>query len=53
MVEIAKVVQGGTLDPGDKVVVSDHLTLAHDAKIRVKKTVAAADPWVSFRGEDE
>ena len=31
-VEIKSVLQGGTLDPGDRVVVSDHLTLAHDAK---------------------
>jgi RND family efflux transporter MFP subunit len=53
MVEITKVVQGGTLDPGDKVVVSDHLTLAHDAKIKVKKTVASADPWISLDSENE
>jgi RND family efflux transporter MFP subunit len=53
LVEITKVVQGGVLEPGDKVVVSDHLTLAHEAKIKVKKTVASADPWVSFHREDE
>jgi hypothetical protein len=29
------------------VVVSDHLTLAHDAKIKVRRTVAPADPWVA------
>ncbi|MCI0451079.1 MAG: efflux RND transporter periplasmic adaptor subunit [Candidatus Latescibacteria bacterium] len=47
MVEITSVLQGGTLDPDDRVVVSDHLTLAHDAKIKVRRTVAAGDPWVS------
>ncbi|HEX6789878.1 MAG TPA: efflux RND transporter periplasmic adaptor subunit [Candidatus Krumholzibacteria bacterium] len=46
MVEIANVLQGGTLDPGDRVIVSDHLTLAHDAKIKVRKTVPPADPWL-------
>lgn len=53
MVEIAKVIQGGTLDPGDKVVVSDHLTLAHDAKIKVKKTVPSDDPWISLDRDAE
>jgi len=46
MVEVKSVLQGGTLDPGDKVIVSDHLTLAHDAKIKVRKTVAPTDPWL-------
>jgi RND family efflux transporter MFP subunit len=46
MVEVTGVLQGGTLDPGDRVVVSDHLTLAHDAKIKVRKTVPASDPWL-------
>lgn len=53
LVEITKVLQGGTLQPGDKVVVSDHLTLTHDAKLKVKKTIATNDPWVSFSREDE
>lgn len=53
MSEITKVIQGGTLDPGDKVVVSDHLTLAHDAKIKVRRTVKANDPWLSLGREDE
>lgn len=48
LIEIERVIQGGSLEPGDDVVVSDHLTLAHDAKIRVKKTVSSGDPWVSF-----
>ena len=47
LVEITGVLQGGTLEPGDRVVVSDHLTLAHDAKIKVRKTVAFVDPWVN------
>jgi RND family efflux transporter MFP subunit len=46
MVEIAGVLQGGTLDAGDRVIVSDHLTLAHDAKIKVRRTVAPSDPWL-------
>jgi HlyD family secretion protein len=53
MVEIRSVLQGGTLDPGDRVVVSDHLTLAHDAKIKVRKTIAAGDPWLRFAQSDE
>lgn len=47
LVEVTSVLQGGTLDPDDRVVVSDHLTLAHDAKIKVRRTVAAGDPWIS------
>jgi RND family efflux transporter MFP subunit len=47
LVEVISVLQGGTLDADDRVVVSDHLTLAHDAKIKVRKTIRASDPWVS------
>jgi len=46
LVEIKSVLQGGTLDPGDRVVVSDHLTLAHDAKIKVRRTLPLNDPWL-------
>ena len=46
LVEIKNVLQGGTLDPGDRVIVSDHLTLAHDAKIKVRRTVGLTDPWL-------
>jgi len=46
MVEITSVIQGGTLEPGDRVIVSDHLTLAHDAKVKVRKTLPAGDPWL-------
>lgn len=47
VVEIERVLQGGTLSAGDLVVVSDHLTLSHDAKVKVKKIVAPGDPWRS------
>jgi RND family efflux transporter MFP subunit len=53
LVEITKVTQGGVLQPDDKVIVSDHLTLTHDAKVKVKKTLPHGDPWVSFHSEDE
>jgi len=47
LVEIKKVLQGGSLQPGDRVVVADHLTLAHDTKVKVKKVVPIKDPWRS------
>jgi len=53
LVEIERVLQGGALEPGDKVVVSDHLTLAHDAPVKVRKTVPAADPWVALAKSDK
>ncbi len=53
LVEITKVLQGGQLAPGDKVIVSDHLTLIHDAKIKIKKTVPITDPWVALSGDSE
>jgi RND family efflux transporter MFP subunit len=53
MVEITSVLQGGTLEPDDRVVVSDHLTLAHDAKIRVRRTLATTDPWIASASGDE
>ena len=52
LVEITSVLQGGTLEPDDRVVVSDHLTLAHDAKIKVRKTVSAGDPWVASQDSE-
>jgi membrane fusion protein (multidrug efflux system) len=45
VVEVEGVLQGGSLEPGDLVVVSNHLTLSHDAKIKVKKTLLIGDPW--------
>ncbi len=44
-VEILKVHSGGSLAPGEEVVVSDHLTLAHEAKIKVRKRIVPADKW--------
>jgi RND family efflux transporter MFP subunit len=44
-VEIKAVHSGGSLAPGEQIVVSDHLTLAHEAKIKVRKTVPGADRW--------
>ncbi len=49
-VEILKVHSGGSLAPGDEIVVSDHLTLAHEAKIKVRKRVAPVDRW-DFAGD--
>jgi len=49
-VEIERVLQGGKLEPGDLVIVSNHLTLSHDAKVKVKKIVPLPDPW---RSSDE
>jgi RND family efflux transporter MFP subunit len=53
LIEITKVLQGGQLAPGDKVVVSDHLTLTHDALVKIKKTLPINDPWVAFGREEE
>ena len=44
-VEILKVHSGGSLAPDEEVVVSDHLTLAHEAKIKIRKTVPPVDKW--------
>ena len=44
-VEIERILQGGPLDVGTLVVVSDHLTLSHDAKVRVKKVVDMTVAW--------
>ncbi len=43
--EIKAVYSGGSLAPGDQVVVSDHLTLAHEALIDIRKTVPPHDRW--------
>jgi RND family efflux transporter MFP subunit len=45
LVEIKQVLQGGSLSEGDLIVVSNHLTLSHDAKIDVKNTIPIRDPW--------
>lgn len=45
-VEITGVAPGTTLEAGDQVVVSDHLTLAHEALIDVRKSVTPGDVWL-------
>jgi RND family efflux transporter MFP subunit len=45
VVEIDQVLQGGSLSPGDLVIINNHLTLSHEAKVKVKKTVPVRDPW--------
>ncbi|HOX25691.1 MAG TPA: efflux RND transporter periplasmic adaptor subunit [Candidatus Krumholzibacteria bacterium] len=49
-VEILEVHSGGSLAPGDEVVVSDHLTLSHEALIDVRRQVPASSRW-DFRHE--
>ena len=44
-VEILAVHSGGSLSPGDEVVISDHLTLAHEAKIKVRKRIPPTNRW--------
>ncbi len=45
LVEIERIDQGGPLDPGTPVVVDNHLTMTHNAKVRVRETVEVPDPW--------
>ena len=45
-VEIARVLQGGPVEAGTQVIVSDHLTLTDEGKIKVKKVRDFADPWI-------
>lgn len=52
LVEVERVLQGGTLAQDDLVIVSDHLTLAHDAKVKVRKIVGISDPWSSVNEEN-
>jgi HlyD family secretion protein len=44
-VEILKVHSGGSLAPGEHVVVSNHLTLAHEAKITIRRTLSPDNRW--------
>jgi membrane fusion protein (multidrug efflux system) len=50
-VEIERVLQGGPLDAGTLVVVSDHLTLTHDAKVKVRDLLEPTPLW-SARSEE-
>jgi RND family efflux transporter MFP subunit len=50
-VEIKKVLQGGSLAPGERVVVSNHLTLTHGAKVKIKKTLTPSVPWKLAEGD--
>lgn len=45
LVEITRVDQGGPLDPGTQIIVSNHLTMTHEAKIKVKETIEVPDLW--------
>lgn len=47
-VEITRVVQGGTIEPGTQVVVDNHLTLTHDALVEVRDLVPLVDPWAEL-----
>lgn len=47
VVEIASIDQGGPLDDGTPVIVDNHLTLTHDAMVKVRKTQPINDPWVN------
>ena len=49
-VEILKVHGGASLSPEDTVVVSDHLTLAHESKIKVRKSVPRQNRWDFAKG---
>ncbi|UCE02982.1 MAG: efflux RND transporter periplasmic adaptor subunit, partial [Candidatus Latescibacterota bacterium] len=51
-VEIERVLQGGPLKEGTLVVVSDHLTLTHDAKIKVKRVLDMTVAWASPDAEE-
>jgi RND family efflux transporter MFP subunit len=50
-IEILKVHSGGSLAPDERVVVSDHLTLAHEAKIKVRKVITPDDHWATGTAE--
>ena len=52
-IEILKVHSGGSLADGEQVVVSDHLTLAHEAKLKIRETRPANDRWDFADGETE
>jgi RND family efflux transporter MFP subunit len=47
LVEVTRIDQGGPLEPGTEVIVSNHLTMTHDAKVKVKETIEVPDLWSS------
>lgn len=49
--EILQVHSGGDLAPGDEVIVSDHLTLAHESLIDVRGLAAPDDRWAFARAD--
>lgn len=50
-VEIERVLQGGPIEDGTLIVVDNHLTLTHDAKIDVGAQVELEDPWADLMAE--
>jgi membrane fusion protein, copper/silver efflux system len=46
-IEILKVHSGGSLAAGESVVITNHLTLAHEAKLKVTKTLDIPDRWAT------
>jgi RND family efflux transporter MFP subunit len=52
VVEISRIDQGGPLEPGTLVVVDNHLTLTHEAKVKVRKTLEISDPWMPSAGRE-
>ena len=52
VIEVEKVLQGGPLDDGTLVVISDHLTLTHEAKVKVKKVHKMEFAFASSSQED-
>ncbi len=51
VVEIARVLQGGPLNAGTPVVISNHLTLSDNAKVKIKKLRGLGDPWAQSSRE--
>ena len=52
LVEISRIDQGGPLEPGTPVVVDNHLTLTHEAKVKIRKTLEIKDPWMPSSGTE-
>ncbi len=50
LIEITRVDQGGPLEPGTQVVVSNHLTMTHEAKIKIRETIEVPDLWAAAVG---